>query len=442
MRKWFAIVLICLLILSTLTGCTDRSKLSPDHPVMLTLWHVYGEQADSPMNRLVEEFNATVGQKMGILINVTNVTSASKIGGQLQAALSSEPDSPDMPDLFSAHTTTAMAMEPSSLVNWREYFTEEELESYVPEFLEDGTQNGQLLIFPVSKSSYALFINGTQFERFSADTGVTYDQLSTWEGFFDAAAKYYEWSGGKPFCAFDYLIRHVEFDILAQDGEVAYTEDGWFDLENPSLRNSWMKFAVPLAQGHIAIADMYANTQVMTGETLSGIGSTAAVNYYNDTVTYPDNSSEPMNLHVLPLPKTGEGEQYMPQTGVGLCAWKTTDAKAEAASAFVRWLTEGERNLDFVVETGYMPVHSDAFAAIDSYEFPSQGHASLYAAIKIMREEYTPVVRPDFDGFYDRVNILYDGLRQMQPALRERSDNGESAETLAEETWNFLCSIE
>ena len=88
MRKWFAIVLICLLILSTLTGCTDRSKLSPDHPVMLTLWHVYGEQADSPMNRLVEEFNATVGQKMGILINVTNVTSASKIGGQLQAALS------------------------------------------------------------------------------------------------------------------------------------------------------------------------------------------------------------------------------------------------------------------------------------------------------------------------------------------------------------------
>lgn len=108
----------------------------------------------------------------------------------------------------------------------------------------------------------------------------------------------------------------------------------------------------------------------------------------------------------------------------------------------MRWLTEGERNLDFVVETGYMPVHSDAFAAIDSYEFPSQGHASLYAAIKIMREEYTPVVRPDFDGFYDRVNILYDGLRQMQPALRERSDNGESAETLAEETWNFLCSIE
>ena len=139
MRKWFAIVLICLLILSTLTGCTDRSKLSPDHPVMRTLWHVYGEQADSPMNRLGEEFNATVGQKMGILINVTNVTSASKIGGQLQAALSGEPDSPDMPDLFSAHTTTAMAMEPSSLVNWREYFTEEELESYVPEFLEDGT---------------------------------------------------------------------------------------------------------------------------------------------------------------------------------------------------------------------------------------------------------------------------------------------------------------
>ena len=33
---------------------------------------------------------------------------------------------------------------------------------------------------------------------------------------------------------------------------------------------------------------LYSNTQVMTGETLAGLGSSAAILYYNDFVTYPD----------------------------------------------------------------------------------------------------------------------------------------------------------
>lgn len=46
---------------------------------MLTMWHVYGEQSDSPMNRLIEEFNQTVGMEKGIIINVTGMSNASYI---------------------------------------------------------------------------------------------------------------------------------------------------------------------------------------------------------------------------------------------------------------------------------------------------------------------------------------------------------------------------
>lgn len=442
MKKWYLLALALVLLVSSLTGCSEKSLLSPDDPVILSMWHVYGENADAPMNRLVEEFNATVGLEKGVVITVTNVTSSSKINAQLKTALAGEPGAPEVPDLFSAHTNTASSKEEGSLVNWNEYFTEEELAKYVPGFIADGTINGQLLVFPVSKSSYALFINGAQFERFSADTGVTYESLSTWEGFFDAAAKYHEWSGGKCFCAFDYLIRHMEFDIMAETGGIEYTEDGWYHLEDAAVKASWMKFAVPFAQGHICVSDTYSNTQVMTGETLAGIGSTASITYYNDTVTYPDNTSEPMDLVVLPLPKTGDGTQYMPITGVGMSAFRTDDRKAEAAAVFLRWFTESQRNLDFVVETGYMPVRTDAFASIDSYAFPTEGYASLYDTINIMLEGYEPVVRPDFDGFYKRVTALYDGLRQIQPGLIERADSGEDVSVLAEEVWDFLCSVE
>lgn len=439
MKRILTIFLTLLLLCQI--GCAANTTLSPKDPVTLTLWHVYGEQADSPMNRLVAEFNATVGQETGVVVTVTNVTGTSKIAAQLEDSLAKKPGALDMPDLFSCHTNTAEILGAENLLDWSTQFSDKELAGYVPEFLEDGTKDDRLVVFPVSKSSYALFLNGSQFARFSADTGVTYDDLATWEGFFDAAAAYYEWSDGKAFCAMDYLIRHVELDVLASGKELTYTENGWYHMDDPAIRESWMRFAKPLAQGHIAVSDLYANTQVMTGEVLCGIGSTAAIGYYNEEVTYPDNTTEPTDLHVLPLPRSGDGQQYMPQTGVGLAAYATTEQKAEAAAVFVRWLTEGERNLDFVVSTGYMPVSNDAFAAIDGYDFPDSGHESLYNAIRTMRQDYIPVVRPDFDGYYDMTNALYDGLRQMQPDLRARSDSGESADLLAEETWELFRSI-
>lgn len=38
----------------------------------------------------------------------------------------------------------------------------------------------------------------------------------------------------------------------------------------------------------MVVSDLYSNTQVMTGDVLSGLGSSAAILYYNDTVTYRD----------------------------------------------------------------------------------------------------------------------------------------------------------
>ena len=441
MKRILSIAFATLLLLCALTGCGEKPLLDPDEPVTLTMWHVYGEQADTPMNRLVEEFNATVGQETGILVTVTNVTNTYSIREELLPALSNKPGAPEAPDLFTLHTNTAVDVGIENLLDWNTCFSAEELAGYVPEFIADGTIGGKLAVFPLSKSSYALFINGSQFERFSADTGVTYDDLSTWDGFFDAAEQYHSWSGGKSFCAFDYLIRHVEFEVMSKEGGLEYTEDGWYDLEDPALKEAWMKFALPMVQGHISVGDLYASNHVAAGEALSGIGSTAGVAYYNDTVTYPDNTSEPMNLKVLPLPKTSGEEQYMPMSGVGLCAYQTTEQKAEAVAVFTRWLTEGERNLDFVVETGYMPVSNEAFEAIDTYDFPDEVTANLYGAIQVMREEYTAVVRPTFGGFNDRTDTLYEWLRQTTPQLRDHAANGESAESLAKETWDFFCSI-
>lgn len=431
-------------LLFTLSACGEKSLLNKNDPVSLTFWHVYGEQAGSPMDLLVQEFNRTVGQERGVQVKVTGTSSASKIGGYLKEAHSGGQEVQEMPDLFTCHISDATALGEENLVDWHDWFTEEELADFVPGFLSDGmAEDGRLLIFPVSKSTQLLMCNGSGFARFSDATGVRYDDLATWEGFYDAAGKFYDWSG-KPFCALDYPIRTVELCAMEHGSGDFYTENGWYDTDNAVFKESWMQFARSLAQGHVVVSDLYSNTQVMTGDVVCGLGSSAAILYYNDTVTYPDNTQEPMDLHVLPMPKTAGADALMTQAGVGLCAYKTTAQKAEAAALFVRWLTEAERNLDFVAQTGYMPVRSGAFDAIadyDNFPAPAAAYESLYAALKTMREDYVPVSEPRFEGYYGRVSVLYDGLRRLQQELPKRAAAGEDIDALAEETWALFCSI-
>ena len=282
-----------------LAGCGgSKTLLSAKDPTMLSIWHVYGEQADSPMNRLLTEFNDTVGKEKGILLNVTNMTNSAAIGGQLQDAKAGKPGALNLPDLFSAHPSDASALGIETLVDWNDWFTAEDMAAYVPGFVQDGIIEGRQVVFPVSKSTQLIFLNGSQYARFAADTGAQLSTLATWDGFFEMAAAYRQWSQGKPFCALDYPLRLVELNALEQGSGELY-KDCWYDLTNEAFRTSWMEFARGLVQGDILISDLYSNTQVMTGETLAGLGSSAAILYYNDFVTYPDNTTEPTNLLLL-----------------------------------------------------------------------------------------------------------------------------------------------
>ena len=434
-RKLFLLLLIFSISICCLSGC-KKSELDKNKPVTLTMWHVYGEQADSPMNRLIDEFNETVGVEKGIIINVTAMSNASKIGEKLLDAHNKIPGSAEMPDLFFAHKSNVLELGADCLLDWNEYFSEKELSAYIPEFLEDGTAAGKLSVFPVSKSTHLLFIAGSQFERFSADTGVTYEALSTWDGFFDAAAKYYDWSGGKPFCALDYPLRAIELAATESGAGNIFADNGFYDPSNVIFKQTFIKFADSLAKGHIMLSNLYSNTQVMTGEVVTGIGSSAAILYYNDTVTYEDGTSEPMDPEILPLPAENGKKPYITQAGVGLCAYKTTSQKSEASAIFAKWLTEPERNLEFVCQTGYMPVTNGAFDKIDDCRFKTADYEKLYAALKKVKESSEVLSEQQSPEYYSKVYAFYDYLRNEQ---KQFILSNTPPEALAEGLWQKLC---
>ena len=193
-KPWIYIIGILVLTgLMMLTACGVSG--GKKEPVTLTVWHVYGGQADSPLNDLIEEFNETVGAEEGIKIQVTVVSNTNNIHDAVLRAANDEPGTNGLPDMFISYPKTVLAMpDPEILVDYRDYFSDEELSAYIPAFLEEGEIDGRLVVFPVAKSTEIMFIDKTLFDRFAADTGATLEQLDTWEGLFELSKEYYQWT--------------------------------------------------------------------------------------------------------------------------------------------------------------------------------------------------------------------------------------------------------
>ena len=138
----------------------DGGVLDPENPVTLTIWHYYNGAHQAAFDKLVEEFNNSVGKDLGIYAE-------------------------EMPDLFSAYTDSALGLQKDGLLtDLNQYFTAEELDKYVDAYVQEGkfAGDGGLYVFPVAKSTEITMINKTDWDKFAEETGATLDDLSTVEG--------------------------------------------------------------------------------------------------------------------------------------------------------------------------------------------------------------------------------------------------------------------
>lgn len=397
-RKILA-ALLCGAALLCLAACGEKAEAEP---TILTLWHVYGGEVDSPLNPLIEEFNDTVGREQGISVEVTSVTNSATIHDNVLAAAYQDPGAPALPDLFVSYPKTVLALpDENILVDYRDYFTDEELDGYLPEFIEEGTVNGRLTVLPITKSTEILFVNKTAFDRFAADTGTSLDDLSTWEGLFQTGEKYRAWSGGKCFFVHDNHFNYFQVGVTSL-GEDFFTDGGL--AFGPAFERAWEPYAHAALQGELWLGSGYATEPLRTGDAIVSVASSASVLYYSDVVTYPDNTSEQVEIIALPCPIFEGGENLVMQRGVGMCAVRSTPEREKACMTFLKWLNDPQRNVALTTAMGYMPVTKQGFdeylpQAVETLENPL--YASLYEAFLQTRQDYRFYVPPQREDYLD-----------------------------------------
>lgn len=418
LKKRITPMLICILTAILFIGC-DREKLDPKKPVTITMWHNYGGQMQSAMDELIDEFNSTIGRKKGVVISVTSISASKDIQEKLFMIAAGDPGAPEMPDLVTAYPKTALILwKQGLLAPLDEEFTKEELNAYLPQFIEEGRlADDKLYVFPIAKSTEVLFVNHTLFNRFSAATGVQLDSLATFEGIAEAAVKYYEWTDaltpdqpndGKTFFTADSWFNIAQVGMAQLGGEFIYPDH--LNIKSDLFKPIWNFCVLPALAGGHAVTDGYSSDLSRTGEIVCSIGSTAGILFYGDTITYPDNTTEVVAYTVLPYPTFKGGAKLALQRGGGMCVKRSSPKKERAAVLFLKWFTQPEQNMRFVSSTGYLPVTKEAFENNMKQEIrtaKTHNLKNLLETAAYIYREYTFLVPPNYEEL-DRLSKEYE----------------------------------
>ena len=430
------IIIFLIAVLLFCTGCSN-TVTKEEVPTTITVWHVYGGQTDSPLNDLIDQFNQTVGKQKQINVQVTSVSNTNTIHELVLAAANEEPGAPELPDLFISYPKTVLALpDDSILVDYKDYFSEEELSDFIPAFIEEGTIDDHLVIFPVAKSTEIMFINQTIFDRFSQETGISMEDLDTWEGLYQAAETYAEWSDAqtpdipgdaKAMFVHDYYFNYFQVGVESL-GEDFFQGDKL--AFGPVFQTVWEPLAQAAFKGGVWLKGGYATESIRTGESIVSVASSASILYYSDVVTYSDNTSEDITIVSRPCPVFENGEKLVMQRGAGFCTVRSTPEREQAAVTFLKWLTDPEHNVEFVTRTGYMPVTRSAFEnelpkAIEELE--SAKYVSLYQAYLDTQKNYEFYVPPQLQSYLSLETTLEDNVRAQFALGRQDYLNGGEA---------------
>lgn len=130
-RKWMIAALAAVCVMGSSVAAEeaydDGGVLDQENPVKLTIWHYYNGAPQAVFDKLVEEFNNSVGKDLGIYVEEYSKGSVSDLETAISESVSGTVGAEEMPDLFSAYTDSALGLQKDGLLtDLNQYFTAEE----------------------------------------------------------------------------------------------------------------------------------------------------------------------------------------------------------------------------------------------------------------------------------------------------------------------------
>lgn len=373
--KVIAAALCVTFLMGACTGQGVQGKLDPDDPVSIEIWHYYNGPQKLAFDDLVTNFNETVGQEQGIIVEAFGQGNVNELFQKVHDAVDKKVGAGDVPTMFAAYTDTLYDLDQRGMVaDLSSYFTEEELDEYVDAYIEEGRFEGKegLKIFPTAKSTEVMVINKTDWDQFAAETATSMETLRTIEGVVAASKAYYQWTDaktpdvpddGKAMFGRDAMANYIILGYYQLAGEALFSKEGGtvsFEPDEAAFRKIWDNYYIPYINGWFGAYGRFRSDDAKTGDIIALVGSTPGAYYFPEEVTLEDDTSYPIEAAVFPAPCFEGAKPSAIQQGAGMSVI-ASDPKTElAAATFLKWFTREECNIDFAISSAYLPVKKEA----------------------------------------------------------------------------------
>ena len=448
-------VIVCMIMILSmlLGGCgvssgssVKKVKLDPDNPTRVVIWHYYNGDQLEAFNKLIDEFNGSVGKKEGIYVEGANFGTVNELKDSIGAAVKHRTGAEAIPNIFAGYADTVYEVDKLGyVVDLKEYLTQKEQDKYIKSYIEEGefSGDGSLKIFPTAKSTEVFMLNKTDWNKFAEATGADLNDLKTIEGVTKTAQAYYEWTDsqtkkkndGKAFFGRDALANYFIIGAKQLGTEIFSVKDGkvTLDFDKEVIRKIWDNYYVPFVKGYFAASGKFRSDDINTGNILSFVGSSAGATFFPNEVIVDDTRSYPIDMEVLEAPEFEGGEDYAVQQGAGMAVTKTDEKQMYASVQFLKWFTEDERNIQFSVASGYLPVTktaNDVKKIEETTDLTGNNEVPIVKAAIDTVNHNTLYTTKAFEGGTDARNILEYAMSDKASADRKtvvkRLKKGES----------------
>ena len=360
-----------------LAGCgkeTDNHGLDKNNPVTITIWHYYNGIQQISFDNMVNEFNETVGAENGIIVEAYTKSTISDLNSAVINSLNGDVSADAPPDIFAAYPETAfIADKMGKAADLNEYFTDKEKSEYIDDYIQEGQFNadGEFTIFPIAKSTEIMGINYTDWQKFVDSENVSLDDLKTWERVAKTAEKYYKYTDaltpdikddGKAFFGRDSIANYMLIGAEQLGSPFFSSENGKFEvnIDKDTLKKLWENYYVPYVKGYYTAQGRYRSDDAKIGNIIALVGSTTGISYFPSTVTIDDDYTYSIEAKVLPVPQFEGCKSVQVQQGAGMVVTKSDETHEYASAVFLKWFTQSDNNIEFSLNSAYLPVKKEA----------------------------------------------------------------------------------
>lgn len=431
------------MILFIITLCASVSCRKRSEMLKIRFWHSYTGSQSEVFQKLVDDYNNTVGRQRGVEIIAYYKGNAETLSGELENLPLNE-----LPNIISVSGEDAYsAYLKNKIVCAEDYLSPDVLDGYPGGILNAGrfTYSTGIYYFPISSVIGILFVNSGIMNEFAQSQYVSINNLETWDGIYSLASEYYEWSEGKPFIAINDIGAYIQTVSKQNMASVIQSGGRGIDIvfNAEVMRKIWDFYHGGFIRGYISEGNERADQLMESGDLVCVLGTTSDA--WTTPIWYTDGNGDVQYLEMVACkyPQNAQGDSVIPVSTEGAVVLNKDKTQCQESYVFLNWL-DNNREMSKVCTTSKgLPVSHNVFSdgtvleEMDSFISAggrNRGITSVYSeayGIAASASLYSPAIfngRTDFESEIS-ASLINASLRDRQTCL-ERIGAGEDPDTV------------